>query len=70
MSFVGTFNQLDLEGWVDRIESTSVAEVDRVLATSATGAEALGVLISSAAGERLERLSQRSQQITQQRLGR
>ena len=69
MSFVGTFNQLDLEGWVDRIESTSVAEVDRVLATSATGAEALGVLISSAAGERLERLSQRSQQITQQRFG-
>lgn len=69
MSFVATFNRLDLTGWVDTIEATSAEDVDRVLSSGETGINALGTLISAAAAERLEGMSQRSQQITQQRFG-
>ncbi|MBT5706595.1 MAG: 2-iminoacetate synthase ThiH [Verrucomicrobia bacterium] len=69
MSFVATFNSLDLTQWVDKIEATSAEEVDRVLSSGETGINALGTLISAAAAERLEGMSQRSQQITQQRFG-
>lgn len=69
MSFVATFNRLDLTGWVDTIEATSAEDVDRVLSSGETGINALVTLISAAAAERLEGMSQRSQQITQQRFG-
>jgi 2-iminoacetate synthase len=69
VSFVATFNRLDLTGWVDTIEATSAEDVDRVLSSGETGINALGTLISAAAAERLEGMSQRSQQITQQRFG-
>ena len=69
MSFVATFNRLDLPRWVDTIEATSAEEVDRVLSSGETGINAFGTLISAAAAERLEGMSQRSQQITQQRFG-
>jgi 2-iminoacetate synthase len=69
VSFVATFNRLDLTGWVDTIEATSAEDVDRVLSSGETGINALVTLISAAAAERLEGMSQRSQQITQQRFG-
>jgi 2-iminoacetate synthase len=69
VSFVSTFNRLDLTRWVDTIEATSAEDVERVLSAGETGINAFGTLISTAAAEQLEGMSQRSQQITQQRFG-
>ena len=69
MSFVATFNRIDLARWVETIEATSTEDVNRVLASGETGINALGTLISPAAESQLEAMSWRSQQITQQRFG-
>ena len=69
MSFVSTFNALDLPAWATRVKKTSAADVSAILSARETGVEVFAALISSAAGEQLEALSLRSQQITQQRFG-
>ena len=69
MSFVSTFNGLDLPEWAKRVEKTTDADVAGVLSRQETGLEAFTTLVSAAAGNQLEALSRRSQQITQQRFG-
>ena len=69
MSFVDTFNRLDAEAWLRRVDGTAVAEVNRVLASGQTGLSAFLALLSPAAGGMLEPLTRRSRQITQQRFG-
>lgn len=69
MSFLDTFNRLDAEAWLRRVDGTAVAEVDRVLASGQTGLSAFLALLSPAAGGMLEPLTRRSRQITQQRFG-
>ena len=69
MSFVGEFNQLDLDQWIATIDRVSEADVERALASEATGLRAFATLISEAATGALEQVTRRSQQITQQRFG-
>ena len=71
MSFVAEFNELPLDALVSLSGRASAGMVRETLARSAgLGLADFARLISPAAGEQLEALSQRSQAITRQRFGR
>ena len=71
MSFVAEFNELPLDALVSLSGRASAGMVRETLArTSGLGLADFARLISPAAGEQLEALSQRSQAITRQRFGR
>ncbi|TAK99941.1 MAG: 2-iminoacetate synthase ThiH [Verrucomicrobia bacterium] len=69
MSFVAEFNSLPLESLVKRSLTTPVAAARESLDKSSLTLADFAQLISPAAGELLEPLSRRSQQLTQQRFG-
>ncbi len=69
MSFVAEFNSLPLEALVKRSLETSNAAARQLLSKDKLSLADFAQLISPAAGELLEPLSRRSQQITQQRFG-
>ena len=69
MSFVAEFNSLPLEALVCRSLSANATAVRESLAKAKLLLTDFAQLISPAAGELLETLSQRSQKLTQQRFG-
>ena len=69
MSFVAEFNSLPLEALVKKSLATSSVAARDVLGKSKISLVDFAALISPAAGELLETLSRRSQQLTQQRFG-
>lgn len=69
MSFVAEFNSLPLEALVKRSQETSLATARENLAKDKLSLADFAQLISPAAGELLEPLSRRSQQLTRQRFG-
>ena len=69
MSFVAQFNSLPLEAFVKRSLETSNATACQLLTKDKLTLADFAQLISPAAGQLLEPLSRRSQQITQQRFG-
>jgi 2-iminoacetate synthase len=69
VSFVAEFNSLPLSSLVARSLQTSMADARAVLGKEKLLLADFAALISPAAGELLEPLSRRSQQITQQRFG-
>ena len=69
MSFVAEFNSLPLGSLVKRSLATGAAAVRESLAREKFSRADFAQLISPAAGEQLEALSRRSQQLTQQRFG-
>lgn len=69
MSFVSEFNALPLAAWRDLSLATPAAEVPSLLARKDLTLADFARLISPGAGEHLEALCRRSQQITQQRFG-
>ena len=69
MSFVAEFNSLPLEQLVSRSLATDAAAVRASMARAKLSLADFAQLISPAAGELLETLSRRSQQLTQQRFG-
>ena len=70
MSFVGEFNALPLDGLVSQSLGASTEQVSAAMRKSHLGLEDFARLISPAAGQMLETLCQRSQQLTRQRFGR
>ena len=69
MSFVSAFNSLPLPELVNRSVQTSVAEARQSLNRRSHSLVDFAHLISPAAGELLEQMSRRSQELTQQRFG-
>jgi 2-iminoacetate synthase len=69
VSFVAEFNSLPLEALVKRSLATTAAAARETLAKEKLSLADFAQLISPAAGELLEPLSRRSQQLTQQRFG-
>ncbi len=69
MSFVSEFNSLPLESLVQRSLNASAVAVRESSAKERLSLTDFATLISPAAGEQLETLSRRSQQLTQQRFG-
>jgi len=69
VSFVAEFNSLPLDALVKRSLATTVASARETLAKEKLSLADFAQLISPAAGELLEPLSRRSQQLTQQRFG-
>ena len=69
MSFVAEFNSLPLGKLVSRSLATDAAAVRTSMARAKLSLADFAALISPAAGELLEPLSRRSQQLTQQRFG-
>ena len=69
MSFVAEFNSLPLEALVKRSLETSSTDARQLLTKDKLSLADFAQLISPAAGDLLEPLSRRSQQITQQRFG-
>ena len=69
MSFVAEFNSLPLAPLVKRSLETSLAAARENLTKEKLSLADFAQLISPAAGELLEALSQRSQQLTRQRFG-
>src|SRR5882757_3809498 len=69
MSFVGEFNELQLDQLVRRSGTTQVAAVRDTIAKPGLVLADFAQLISPAGGEILESLCRRSQAITQQRFG-
>jgi 2-iminoacetate synthase len=69
VSFVAAFNRLPLEALVDRSLGAAGPEIESVLGRSALTLSDFAMLISPAAGTRLEELSRRSHALTVQRFG-
>ena len=69
MSFAAEFNKLPLQSWLQRSLSTTSASARQSLDESPASLLNFAHLISPAAGELLEVLCRRSQQLTQQRFG-
>ena len=69
VSFVSEFNSLPLASLVNRSLATSAAAACEAVAKSSLTLADFAALISPAAGEQLEAMSRRSQQLTQQRFG-
>ena len=69
MSFVSEFNSLALASLVERSESATVAAARESLCRSTRSLSDFAHLISPAAGELLESLCRRSQELTRQRFG-
>jgi 2-iminoacetate synthase len=69
VSFVAEFNSLPLEALAKRSLATTAAAAQETLAKEKLSLADFAQLISPAAGELLEPLSRRSQQLTQQRFG-
>jgi len=69
VSFVAEFNKLPLQSWLKRSLSTTSAVVRQSLGESPVSLADFAHLISPAAGDLLEVLCRRSQQLTQQRFG-
>src|ERR1044071_7318793 len=69
MSFFSVFNQLPLEKLLAAAPGANKAQVRAALATSQGGLRRFAALISPAAGEELELLSQEARQLTRQRFG-
>jgi 2-iminoacetate synthase len=69
VSFVSQFNALPLADLVKQSQATSSAFVSEVAAKSSPTLADFAALISPAAGEHLEAMGRRSQQLTRQRFG-
>ena len=69
MSFVAEFNRLPIESLVNRSLGVTGPEVDSMLGRSALSLSDFAMLVSPAAGARLEELSRRSHALTVQRFG-
>lgn len=69
MSFVAEFNSLPIQSLLRRAREASTATVREALGKSTLSLTDFTQLISPAAGEKLEMLGHRSQQLTQQRFG-
>jgi 2-iminoacetate synthase len=69
VSFVAEFNSLPLDKLVSRSLSADAAAICRSISKSKSSLADFAHLISPAAGEMLEALARRSQQLTQQRFG-
>jgi len=70
VSFVAEFSRLPLSNLVGRTRTASSADVRASLGQGALSLADFAVLLSPAAGERLEVLGQRAQALTRQRFGR
>jgi 2-iminoacetate synthase len=69
MSFVSVFNQLPIESLLGFSKSANATQVASALADSRTGLRKFAALISPAAGNQLEALSQEARRLTRQRFG-
>lgn len=69
MSFVAEFNSLPLAAWTEQSRTGSVVAARAALAKSRLTLADFAQLLSPGAGELLESLGHRAQQITQQRFG-
>src|SRR5436190_16270724 len=69
MSFVAEFDSLPWAGLLKTALNTSASDVQQTLRTSDLSLSEFAQLLSPAAGENLELLGRRSQQLTQQRFG-
>jgi 2-iminoacetate synthase len=69
MSFVTVFNQLPVESLLVAARGTTKAHVQAALTSSQGGLRRFAALISPAAGEELELLSQHARRLTRQRFG-
>ena len=69
MSFVAEFNSLPLDALVKRSLTADAAALQHALAKDKKSLADFAHLISPVAGQQLEQLSRRSQQLTQQRFG-
>ncbi len=69
MSFVAEFNALRMSELLDRSQRSTVAEVQRSIASASPSLVDFAQLISPAAGGLLETLGRRSQSLTRQRFG-
>src|SRR5687768_7995438 len=68
MSFVSVFNQLPIESLLAQSQNASTSQALAALSSSG-GVRRFASLISPAAGEHLETLSQRARRLTRQRFG-
>lgn len=69
MSFSSLFHETSLTALLDRSRQASLSEVEATLRKSVFDLSDFSLLLSPSAGQRLETLCQRSQQITRQRFG-
>ncbi|MCX6881248.1 MAG: 2-iminoacetate synthase ThiH [Verrucomicrobia bacterium] len=69
MSFVSQFNQLPIGEWMTRAHSANLSAVQKVLEKPRLTLSDFPELLSLAASESLETMSQRSQELTRQRFG-
>ena len=72
--FADVIGQYDWDKTIEKVESTTLEEVDAVLEKASTSnqqiiSEELGILISPVASQRLEEMAQLSKQITDRRFG-
>ena len=69
MSFSSVFNRLPIAALADQARRAASATVDSLLSKGSASVTDFPLLLSDAAGSKLEELCRRSQQLTQQRFG-